>query len=158
LAAALMDMINASCHRRIILHWLGELNLIPSLRTLVPKEICCSACNPNLFEPFDDPQPVAAPPKGPTKGSYAHDALVLLSGWCVREIEYLFKSEFREYSLPPDVFMEPHIRVELAGTIKSNQLNVWANVKSKEEMLRLCPSLDDWEHIDNRWRPLLNEL
>ena len=145
LPAEWRDMLNAGCHRRIFLMFLGEDKLPPGAeRVVVADGPCCSACSPASFEPLPDAPrietPVVAPPRAGTK---AHAALGLINRWALEMVETEYPDPAME--LPPDIIIEKKLRLQLAYLFAKPRGSVmnWEAVTPASLVVEI-PALESW--------------
>ena len=75
-AGAWFRIVNGACHQEEFLRTLGELKLPLEDRVIVPREECCSRCNPYILPVQTEAPSVNKPLSRPRQGTLSHFAFI----------------------------------------------------------------------------------
>ncbi|KAF2024852.1 hypothetical protein EK21DRAFT_117368 [Setomelanomma holmii] len=111
------DMVNSPCHRERFLMDLGEDQLPLAERHVVPKDRCCSACNPALIPKLVDPPERPAPLCVPRVGTHARVAFDLFEAFAVEQANAMFGGSQSRVSMPAGAYMPQACRIAVANVL-----------------------------------------
>lgn len=150
------EIANGTCHRRPFLSYLGEEKLPEGAEVIsIPREECCSRCNPSLIPPFTIPPKPPNPVTQPRSGTRAYFALELISKWAALQADLVYNHPDRRYPMPPTAFMDIKCQWQLAGLYNSDNPtlgNTLDDVKAK------VPLLHEWQYREEYGGRLFEQL
>lgn len=151
---AWFNIVNGSCHRRGFLRELGELKLPLQERRQVPKNVCCSACNPSLRIKLVYPPPQLGDIKKPRSGSHAAFILDQLDAFALKRATDLFSTPNTGYPMIPALFLDKIARWRLSHQL----VDVDPVDMTSAQMCEMFPFLSGWPLLLNEGEGLARKL
>ncbi|KIV98313.1 uncharacterized protein PV09_09841 [Verruconis gallopava] len=143
-----LEMVNAVCHRRAFLTYLGENKLTPNADiTTVLAAKCCTACNPSLHGALSIAPPAAKDLSRPKAGSMACFALEMIEEWIQFQANKIYAHADRRFDMPSSAFMEVDIQWQLAYLFR-DQIDLLQSLSSFRALVTAAPLLQDWYYKD----------
>ena len=150
------EVVNAPCHRRAFLQYLGEFKLPEIVRgTPVPPHQCCSRCDPSLFPPRTPAPEVPPPISQPKPKTRGWVALQYIDAWMTEMAKARYGPNCR-FPMTACAFMHREIRWQLAHLYGGRE-RVWGSM-TLESLHEQVPKLTNWIYRDSHERALLEQL
>jgi superfamily II DNA/RNA helicase len=141
------SVINAPCHRRVILNMLQEARCDPSTRDeMAPSERCCNGqgCNPDIIN-VPEPKPLPPVPQRSRDDTAAGIALHLLEDWLSEKATAMVPEERRWMRWPADVLLESNHQWAIARAFNNCKNILSFRIKDVADLAKFFP-LDEWEY------------
>jgi superfamily II DNA or RNA helicase len=151
-------VINAPCHRSVILEMLQESRCDPSTRDeMAPSERCCNGqgCNPGIIN-VPEPQSLPPVPQRPKANTAAGIALHLLEDW-LSERATAMAGENRWMRWPADALLDSEYQWAVAKAFNKCKSILDFRVKDVANLANLFP-VDEWRYKAEFAEPLVQFL
>jgi len=138
-------VINAPCHRNVILGMLQEARCDPSTRDeMAPSERCCNGqgCNPGLID-VPEPKPLPPVPQRPRADTPAGIALHLLEDWLSERATAMVPEENRWMKWPADVLLDSEYQWAIARAFSNCRSILDLRIKDVADLANFFP-VDEW--------------
>lgn len=152
-------VINAPCHRNVILDMLQEARCDHSTRDeMAPPERCCSGqgCNPDILD-IPESKPLPPVPQRPRPDTAAGIALHLLEDWLSERATAMLPEEKRWMRWPAEVILDSEYQWAIAKAFNNRKNILDFRIKVVADLANFFP-LDEWAYKAEYAAPLVQFL